>query len=150
MKYNPRAIQDAADDAREVAMAAWSAGATAAQAAANSAANAAMSVVAFNRAAFYAYTDASDALPTRTAADARAAFEAACSADLAKLARLKLGAFPERGDPIDPSENGPLGLLWPRVRPDWWHNPRMTETPENRFGPTRPEPRIDEPPEPDP
>ena len=45
-------------------------------------------------------------------ANARAAAVAAWS-DLDRLRRLGLGRFPEPGEPIDPSEDGPLGSLWP-------------------------------------
>lgn len=66
------------------------------------------------------------------AADAARAAEAARSAvdkgsleiiyepDLAALTRLNLGQFPELGDPIDPSESGPLGPLWPDGEPAWY------------------------------
>jgi hypothetical protein len=38
---------------------------------------------------------------------------AAAWADYEKLLNLDLGAFPELGQPIDPSESGQLGPLWP-------------------------------------
>jgi hypothetical protein len=38
---------------------------------------------------------------------------AAAWADYEKLLDLNLGAFPELGQPIDPSESGHLGPLWP-------------------------------------
>lgn len=34
--------------------------------------------------------------------------------DFRKLQGLKLGRYPEAGEPIDPSPEGPLGPLWPR------------------------------------
>ncbi len=34
--------------------------------------------------------------------------------DFRKLQKLKLGEYPEAGDPIDPSPAGPLGPLWPK------------------------------------
>lgn len=34
--------------------------------------------------------------------------------DLRKLQGLKLGHYPEAGDPVDPSPDGPLGPLWPK------------------------------------
>ncbi len=34
--------------------------------------------------------------------------------DFRKLQELKLGHYPEAGDPVDPSPAGPLGPLWPK------------------------------------
>ena len=48
-------------------------------------------------------------------ANARAAAVAAWS-DFDRLRRLGLGRFPELGAPIDPSEDGPLGPLWPEEK----------------------------------
>ena len=48
-------------------------------------------------------------------ANARAAAGAARS-DFDRLRGLGLGRFAELGAPIDPSENGPLGPLWPEVQ----------------------------------
>jgi hypothetical protein len=42
------------------------------------------------------------------------------SEDFRRLIELRLGTFPERGEPVDPSEQGPLGLLWPEGAPVWW------------------------------
>ncbi len=42
---------------------------------------------------------------------------AALRADFEKLRGLKLGAAGEIGAPVDPSEEGPLGSLWPEGRP---------------------------------
>jgi hypothetical protein len=112
----------AADAAREVAEAAWAAQDTTASRAADAATYAAQAADADTdagkvaRAAFYGYSDAAAAAH---AAGARDAFLAASVRDLAKLARLKLGAFPELGTSIDPSESGPLGPLWPEGQPQW-------------------------------
>jgi hypothetical protein len=49
-----------------------------------------------------------------SAAAARPADPAAASrSDFSQLRGLGLGRFPEPGEPIDPSEDGPLGPLWP-------------------------------------
>jgi hypothetical protein len=40
--------------------------------------------------------------------------------DFKKLISLNLGIYPEVGNPIDPSENGPLGSLWPNGTPRWY------------------------------
>lgn len=40
--------------------------------------------------------------------------------DLQKLLDLKPGAYPDRGLPIDPTETGPLGPLWPAAPPAWF------------------------------
>jgi hypothetical protein len=44
--------------------------------------------------------------------ESKAAAIAALFADDKKVFDLKLGTFPALGQPIDPSENGPLGSLW--------------------------------------
>ena len=31
-----------------------------------------------------------------------------------------LGPYPELGEPIELSENGPLGALWPEGEPNWY------------------------------
>jgi len=51
-------------------------------------------------------------------ADGNAVVQAA-SADEARLRSLNLGEFPELGGVIDPSEDGPLGPLWPMGLPQW-------------------------------
>ena len=43
--------------------------------------------------------------------------------DTEKLNTLNLGQPGTLGDPIDPSEDGPLGSLWPNGAPDWYTNP---------------------------
>ncbi len=45
---------------------------------------------------------------------------AAASHDLPTLLGLGLGDFPNLGEKIDPSPNGPLGSLWPDREPDWY------------------------------
>ncbi len=52
---------------------------------------------------------------SRTSCSARlqAALVEAEQADYAKLLTLALGSFPESGVPVDPSESGPLGPVWP-------------------------------------
>ncbi len=44
----------------------------------------------------------------------------ALAADYLRLLELKLGNFPDPGKPIDPSEVGPLGSLWPAAPPVWY------------------------------
>ncbi len=44
--------------------------------------------------------------------------EAACS-DYERLLEADQGIWPDLGDPIDPSEDGPLGPLWPDGPPNW-------------------------------
>lgn len=39
--------------------------------------------------------------------------------DFDLLKSLNLGAYPAAGSPIDPSEAGPLGILWPEGSPSW-------------------------------
>jgi len=39
--------------------------------------------------------------------------------DMDRLQELALGRFAELGTPIDPSEDGPLGPLWPHGTPAW-------------------------------
>jgi hypothetical protein len=47
----------------------------------------------------------------------------AARADLSRLLGLNLGGPGELGRPIDASENGPLGALWPDGAPDWYLHP---------------------------
>jgi hypothetical protein len=58
--------------------------------------------------AFLAATDAAEAQRSTDGFTKRAA------ADYRKLLELKLGQYPEAGQPIDPSPKGPLGPLWPK------------------------------------
>lgn len=53
------------------------------------------------------------------AAGGAGAFAAAAQADFDRLLQLKSGSYPKLGQPIDPTENGPLGPLWPAGEPDW-------------------------------
>jgi hypothetical protein len=48
---------------------------------------------------------------------------AAARADLSRLLGLNLGGPGELGRPIDVSEIGPLGRLWPKDPPDWFFIP---------------------------
>jgi PTS system nitrogen regulatory IIA component len=58
----------------------------------------------------------------RAAGDAANAYNAwftaaaASRSDFSQLCGLGLGRFPELGEPFDPSENGPLGPLWPEEK----------------------------------
>jgi hypothetical protein len=56
--------------------------------------------------------------PAETDRDARTC--AAARADFHRLLDLDLGRFPEPGNPVDPSESGPLGPLWPDGAPEWY------------------------------
>ena len=71
--------------------------------------------------------DAEDA--ARAAFDAARAADAngaaadaadAARADFEQLTNLKLGKRSELGEPIDLSDNGPLGPLWPTGEPTWY------------------------------
>ena len=54
------------------------------------------------------------------AANARAAARAAASSDLDRLLALNPGELDPLGAPIDPSEDGPLGPIWPQGAPQWY------------------------------
>ncbi|MCU0981117.1 MAG: hypothetical protein MUF25_18360 [Pirellulaceae bacterium] len=54
------------------------------------------------------------------AADGTGAAQAAAKADFDRLLTLNQGTYPKLGDPIDPTENGPLGPLWPGGPPKWF------------------------------
>jgi hypothetical protein len=114
-------LTGAAARAADVAADAW-ADADAADAAADAARAAANAARA---AAWAADADAATAARAADAADAaadaaRAAADAAADAlDLNRLIALNLGRPGTRGSPIDPSEAGPLGPLWPNGAPDW-------------------------------
>jgi hypothetical protein len=43
----------------------------------------------------------------------------ALAADYRATEALGLGAFPDLGAPLDPTEGGPLGVLWPDGPPPW-------------------------------
>jgi hypothetical protein len=122
---------DAARDAEAAADAAWDAEAAARDArdaAAARAAEAAAGAARAARAARDAAWAAGDApWDAARAAEAAAwvagdavggAAGAAAQSDISKLSSLKLGDFPELGDPVDPSESGPLGPLWPGGIPE--------------------------------
>jgi hypothetical protein len=61
-------------------------------------------------AALGAYTAAMDAAQAVASTDD---FTTWASEDYRKLLKLGLGQYPEVGQPIDPSPEGPLGPLWP-------------------------------------
>ena len=65
-------------------------------------------------AALEAYTAALDAAEAAQITDG---FSTAAAADYRKLLELRLGVYPEAGDPIDPSPEGPLGPLRPAEGP---------------------------------
>jgi hypothetical protein len=102
--------------------------ATNAAASAASAAYAHAAAVVPNSAAAAAY--ASDAAAAaRSAADVygRDSSDAADTGafdDFRELIGSKLGRPGEAGQPIDPSESGPLGPLWPKGEPEWFAQAR--------------------------
>jgi hypothetical protein len=49
---------------------------------------------------------------------ARSVIQAAIYADYAQLRKIAGGSFRDLGEPIDPSEAGPLGPLWPEGHPE--------------------------------
>jgi hypothetical protein len=53
------------------------------------------------------------------AQNVRSKAQLAIVADYQAIDHMNLGTFPDLGDPIDPSEHGPLGSLWPAGKPDW-------------------------------
>ena len=107
-----RADARAADARAAAARAAdaWTAARAAAAAAADAAAAAADDWAAHTAAAA-AWADA---------AAARADARAAAASDLDRLIALNPGAPDALGAPIDPSEAGPLGPLWPQGVPEWY------------------------------
>lgn len=73
-------------------------------------------------------------------------------ADFQALRSFQLGSFPELGPPIDPSEAGPLGPLWPDGEPEWYINAKARSAEGAAGVPERliitadePTPRIDPP-----
>jgi len=109
---NARAACAAADAAARAAYASYAAArATRAAAARAAAENAAAYAVNAADAATDATADA--AADADAEATAVRAAEAAAKADYDRLLSLNLGVYPELGQPIDPTENGPLGSLWP-------------------------------------
>jgi PTS system nitrogen regulatory IIA component len=122
-----RGIPVAASDATEASdaaskashAAAWPAWAAtrAATGAARAAARAAARDSAwFTSFTYYAWSAVEDWCIAAQATEARAAGAAAARSDFDQLRRLGLGQFPELGEPIDPSEDGPLGPLWPEEK----------------------------------
>jgi hypothetical protein len=136
-----RADDDYADTTDRAVLAATHAADAAIHAA--DAADRAANADATDRAASFA-ADA-DALATRAAGFAAnaalAAYDAALAAydaDLDRLAALNLGQPGTLGSAIDPSEEGPLGPLWPNGAPDWYLNPTkpgMEDQPEESTAP---------------
>src|SRR5262249_58620465 len=45
---------------------------------------------------------------------------AACRQDYETPLSLRIGTYPELGQPIDATEAGPLGRLWPHTTPEWY------------------------------
>lgn len=62
---------------------------------------------------------AAAAAEARAAAGNGAIFVNALFADFQGLVALGLPHFPEEGPSVDPSDSGPLGLLWPHTVPTW-------------------------------
>ena len=54
------------------------------------------------------------------AASHAAAASSAADSDFKRLKALGLGKPGTVGQPIDPSQNGPLGSLWPHGEPEWY------------------------------
>jgi hypothetical protein len=110
--------------AARVAAAAWGADAAAwaaARAAARAAADAwAADAAEATDAAWAADAAEAAAAAAADAAAARAATRTATSSDLDRLIALNLGQPGTLGAPIDPSEAGPLGPLWPQGVPEWY------------------------------
>jgi hypothetical protein len=65
-----------------------------------------------------AYIARAAAFYTVDSADSNAA-----RSDFDALLSMNLGELPEFGPPIDPSEDGPLGPLWPDGVPEWFTTP---------------------------
>jgi len=105
--HDAKAADDAADDARATRAA------MAAAMAAVAAINAAWSAI---NAAMVATNDSTD-VATKVASAHDADVADAARADFSHLLTLKLGEPLELGSPIDTSENGPLGPLWPEGLP---------------------------------
>jgi hypothetical protein len=112
--------------------------ADAATARAARAADAALTVGSADDAASYSARAAAAAGAASYAAYGAA--RATARSDIQQLVALHLGQPGELGNPIDPSEAGPLGPLWPERAPDWYFNPPIS-IPEGSPGP---EPSIPE------
>jgi hypothetical protein len=83
--------------------------------------------------------DAAAAAHSAATAAGRAAADdvafVAAAADISRLLELKLGKPRTLGTPIDPSESGPLGPLWPDGEPEWNRKP-STPIAEIEFAPS--------------
>jgi hypothetical protein len=64
-----------------------------------------------------AATSAADAAYSARTTALAIALTSAATADYYQLLQSNLGTYPELGAPIDPTENGPLGTLWPERSP---------------------------------
>jgi hypothetical protein len=115
-------IDRALASAEAFAKGADAARADAARAAARAAdaANAARAADAARAAAARADVTAAAAADWAAAAADRADAWAAASSDLDRLIALNPGEPDALGAPIDPSEAGPLGPLWPQGVPEWY------------------------------
>jgi hypothetical protein len=69
--------------------------------------------------AFEAFNQALHAIPSDS--EAEALIEAAAE-DTARLRGISHEGPDQLGEPVDPSESGPLGSLWPQGAPAWWRN----------------------------
>jgi hypothetical protein len=78
---------------------------------------------AFITASYADAADAADAASLIVASIADSAQAQAARADFIHLLGLGLGLSQEFGQPIDPSESGPLGPLWPKGEPEWFRPP---------------------------
>ena len=117
------AAADAADTAESAAEAAEAAAeaARAARAARTADADADAKAARAARAAFAGATAAGTAATARTAGKAAVA---AARGDYYRIVALNLEGYPELGQPIDPTELGPLGPLWAAGPPAWFTPPR--------------------------
>jgi hypothetical protein len=77
------------------------------------------------RAARAAFSGATAGVTAATARAAGKAAIAAARADYYRLVSVNLEGYPDLGQPIDPTENGPLGPLW-SAGPPAWFTPRST------------------------
>jgi len=101
--------RDAAKFAMHPVYAAFASAQAAAHAASSSADDATAAGAAYDVA--HAVADAYGA--ARASADAIEAARPAARREFDYLSKMELGDFPELGQTIDPSENGPLGPFWP-------------------------------------
>ena len=121
------------DDVRAVVDAACNGAFSAAGAASHEAAKAA--ALAASRAAANAAIKSVGRLTNRAAINADAVCvadaqgERGVRTDYDRLLELNLGDYPDLGDPIDPTETGPLGALWPEGAPEWFTDPATYKPP---------------------